>query len=147
MTGVVTSVGMSQAELRRLARDGSVDAMVALGERLGVRRLCVHADEWAAAVTRDDAEGELAALMTGSLLAAARAAAGRPVSRAVVPPGARFRDPPFAAGIDVRGWRLVSCSVPYLDLPASTLGLGDTFTAGCLLVLGQDCGARRRLIA
>lgn len=149
MTGEVTSVGMSHSELRRLAPggEGTVDAMIALGERLRVRRLCVHADEWAAAITRDEAGTELDALMTGSLIASARAEAGRPVAGIAVPAAARFRPAPFPAEPRVPdGWRFVSCSVPYLDRPASTLGLGDTFTAGCLLVLGQDRGKRRKLI-
>ena len=32
------------------------------------------------------------------------------------------------------GWRIVCCAAPYLSKPASTIGLGDTFTAGTMLV-------------
>lgn len=146
MSGAVSSLGMSQSELERIAPPGSglADAMLAIAARLGVRRLCVHADEWAATVTTGDPEAEREALMMGSLLAAARAEVGRPVARIAVPQAARFQEPPLGAEVPVpQGWRFVACAAPYLDRPASTLGLGDTFTAGCLLVLGQQRGARR----
>jgi ADP-dependent phosphofructokinase/glucokinase len=35
------------------------------------------------------------------------------------------------------GWHIVTCPSPHLQQPRTTLGLGDTFMAGCLLVLGQ----------
>lgn len=137
-SGVVTSLGMSQSELRRLAPPGgrAEDTMAALGERMELRRVCVHADEWAASVTRDDPEVEREALMTGSLIAAARAEAGGPVSEIAVPGSARLDPPPFGDAEVRAGWRLVAVSTPYLDRPASTLGLGDSFTGGCLMVLG-----------
>jgi ADP-dependent phosphofructokinase/glucokinase len=135
--GVVTSIGMSHSELRQLAPGvPPPDAMLALAERLRVSRLCVHADEWAASVTRGDLGEEREALMSGSLLAAARAEAGGPVSAVSVPAAARFEAPPFDAGELRDGWHFVAVSTPYIDRPASTLGLGDTFTGGCLLVLG-----------
>ena len=98
--------------------------MVALGERLGVRRLCVHADEWAAAVTRGDAEQELDALMTGSLIAAARAEAGGRCAVGCRPAGAGSAS--RRSGRDAVPERLAvrHLPVPYLDRPASTLGLG-----------------------
>lgn len=136
--GIVTSLGMSQSELRRLVPPGvaAAEAMVALGEQLGVRRVCVHADEWAASVTRDDPDVEREALMTGSLLAAARAEAGRPVPEIALPAAARLDPPPFDGARVPAGWRFVAVPTPYLERPASTLGLGDTFTGGCLMVLG-----------
>lgn len=139
--GGVTSLGMSGSEFRELAMGADDDdddlapAMVALGERLGVDRLCVHADHWAASATRGDPAVEREALMAGCLLASARSAAGRPVAPDGVHPAAEFHAPPFAPH-ERGGWSLVACASPYLRRPATTLGLGDTFTAGCLLVLG-----------
>ena len=51
--------------------------------------------------------------------------------------GSRFR--PAAArahfsSVARSGWRIVCCAAPYLRNPASTIGLGDTFTAGTMLV-------------
>lgn len=135
--GVVTSIGMSHSELRH-ASPGmpEPEAMLAMAERTRVPRLCVHADEWAAAVTRGDPVCEREALMTGSLLAAARAERGAPATDIRVPAAARFVPPPFPGGPLPGGWHLVAVSTPYLDRPKSTLGLGDSFTGGCLLVLG-----------
>jgi ADP-dependent phosphofructokinase/glucokinase len=137
--GVVTSIGMSQSEL--LALDPESDpphrAMTALGDRLGLDRVCVHADHWAAAVTRGDPKRERLALMAGCLLAASRAAAGMPVLPNALDPEARFHELPFAAEAWSEAWSFVACPSPHLGSPATTLGLGDSFTAGCLLVLGQ----------
>ena len=109
--------------------------IVATAQRLGVDRLCVHADTWALTATRGDAEHERAALMMGCLLASTRAALGYPARPVAMPPGATFEQSPdeHASG----DWNVVACAAPYLPRPATTLGLGDTFMAGCLLVLGQ----------
>lgn len=145
----VSSIGMSQSEL--LALDPKADpphrAMMALGDRLGLDRVCVHADHWAAAVTRGDPERERLALMAGCLLAASRAAAGVPALPKALDPAARFHDVPFAAETRSDGWSFVSCASPHLASPATTLGLGDSFTAGCLLVLGQARPAQGRTSA
>ena len=110
--------------------------IVATARRLGVDRLCVHADTWALTATRGDAEQERAALMVGCLLASTRAALGYPARPVATPPGAIFEQPPDEHnGGD---WNVVACAAPYLPRPATTLGLGDTFMAGCLLVLGQS---------
>lgn len=144
----VTSLGMSQSEfvdIRPEAKDETKLAaeMLALAERLHLRRVCVHADHWAASVTLDDPEIERDALMAGCLLASSRAAAGRPVSPEAPPAGASFRAPPFGP-IERNGrWNLVAVPSPYIAKPATTLGLGDTFTAGCLLVLGTAGGRKR----
>ncbi|MGK9167626.1 hypothetical protein KXR53_15080 [Inquilinus limosus] len=137
--GVVTSIGMSQSELLALDPEGDPPhgAMMALGDRLGLDRVCVHADHWAAAVSRGDPERERLALMTGCLLAASRAAAGVPVLPKALDPEARFHELPFAAEARSKAWSFVACPSPHLGSPATTLGLGDSFTAGCLLVLGQ----------
>ena len=40
------------------------------------------------------------------------------------------------------GWSIACCPAPYLEKPAATIGLGDTFLAGTLLVLGgENCKA------
>lgn len=142
LSGAVTSVGMSHSELLPLAPGETevVAALASVGARLGVGRVCVHADDWAAALTTGDPERETLALMTGSLVAAARAEAGQPVARVAVPAAARFAAPPFESKDAPDGWNLACCSTPYLARPTSTLGLGDAFTAGCLLALGQAVG-------
>jgi hypothetical protein len=138
--GHVTSLGMSLSEFTAVG--GSMQdlptRMKEMAEQYSVRRLCVHADEWAATITLDDAEVEREALMVGCLLASCRAEAGRPVSPSCVPQHAVFDEPPTFSAHQLGAWKFVCCASPYIAIPASTLGLGDTFTAGCLLVLGQD---------
>jgi len=145
--GAFTSLGMSESEFVAQAAEteATPNAMADLAERLGLDRLCVHADRWAAAVTRNDPETERDALLTGCLLAASRAAAGRPVAPSSLPAGAGFASPSFAQTLSIGKWNFVAVAAPYIVAPASTLGLGDTFTAGCLLVLGQKkiASARR----
>jgi ADP-dependent phosphofructokinase/glucokinase len=137
-TGCVTSVGMSLSEFHALVPQAELaSGMRALGERLGVRRVCVHADDWAGAATLDDPARERDALLMGSLVASTRAAHGRPLVPRALPPGAAFAQPPDLPE-SLGDWRFVACAVPYLEQPATTLGLGDTFMAGCLLVLGAQ---------
>ncbi|GAB0117898.1 ADP-dependent glucokinase/phosphofructokinase [Acidisoma sp. 7E03] len=137
LAGSVTSIGMSLSEFRDLL-PGAVsleDGLLEIAARFRVDRIVVHADDWAIAATRSDPEREREALMMGCLLASARAAAGRLTVPDGLPAGARFADPPPESR---RGdWHIVSCPSPYLRQPRTTLGLGDTFMAGCLLVLGQ----------
>jgi ABC-type sugar transport system permease subunit len=53
------------------------------------------------------------------------------------PPGATFTEPPEPM-ISRRGaWHLACCATPYLPRPAATIGLGDSFLAGTLLILSQ----------
>ncbi|WP_061932043.1 ADP-dependent glucokinase/phosphofructokinase [Aureimonas sp. AU22] len=139
--GAVTSIGMSHSEMRDLV-PGTEDAelpaaMRALGQRLDLDRVCVHADHWALSVTRDDPDREREALMAGCLVASARSMAGQPVVPQGVPEGAAFHALPVEDGSLGGGWASVAVPSPYLASPATTLGLGDTFTAGCLLVLGS----------
>lgn len=148
--GAITSLGMSHSEL--LAMDPSADhpmeALIALGERLGVERVCVHADTWAAAVTLNDPAEEELALMAGCAIASARAANGAPAKTIDIAPAAEFHPLPFETPVRRGRWTFVACASPYLDRPATTLGLGDSFTAGCLLILGRnhhaDTGANLR---
>ena len=138
--GAFTSLGMSESEFvaQAVETEATPNAMAEFAERLGLDRLCIHADRWAAAVTRNNPGTERRALLAGCLLAASRAAAGRPVAPSSLPAGANFVAPPFAETLALGEWNFVSVASPYIVAPASTLGLGDTFTAGCLLVLGQE---------
>ena len=138
LRGSYSSIGMSHSEFLALERcsEDLGEAMIGLGRASGVRRVCVHADQWAASATLDDPGRELDALMAGCLIASARAEAGVPVCPEAAPADASFDEPPFGDVTRHGDWCLVSCAAPYLTSPATTLGLGDTFMAGCLLVLG-----------
>lgn len=142
LRGGVTSVGMSQSEWATIAGgDPTPDALRGFAEASCLERLCLHADDWALTVTRGDPAREAAALVAGCLLAAARAAAGQPVVPAGLPPGAVLGPVPPSGALG-GGWSAVGCPAPHLARPASTIGLGDTFLAGSLLVLGQPAGIR-----
>jgi ADP-dependent phosphofructokinase/glucokinase len=134
----VTSVGMSLSELADLTGDSGPPeaAAIRLAEAHGLGRVCIHADDWALAVTRGDAERELDALETGCLLASTRAAHGYFAIPDRLPDGARFRAPPIPTSLRQGDWSVVCCPAPYLEKPSATIGLGDTFLAGALLVLG-----------
>jgi hypothetical protein len=138
LAGAVTSIGMSLSEFQAIELGSSrlADGMRRIGERLAVNRVCVHADDWAMSVTRRDPAQEREALMMGCLLAGARAASGALCVPQVLPEEASFGTPPAEETRD--GWHVVSCPSPHLERPRTTLGLGDTFMAGCLLVLGQE---------
>ena len=122
----VTSVGMSLSELADLTGESGPPEQLAirLAESHGLERVCIHADEWAFAVTRGDAERELEALEMGCLLASARAAHGyfatpkscrtarnfaprrcRPASGAVAGRWRAVRPPISKAGRDDRAGR------------------------------------------
>jgi ADP-dependent phosphofructokinase/glucokinase len=146
---------MSLSELIELSGDGEPveSAAIRLAETHGLQRVCVHADEWAFAVTRGDAERELEALEMGCLLASARAANGYFTTPDRLPDGARLCSPPIPTSLRRGGWSVACCPAPYLEKPAATIGLGDTFLAGTLLVLGGTTtgagapGSRRNLSA
>ncbi len=136
LRGTFSSIGFSQSEYRAfMPGDAPESSIVATAERLGVERLCIHADAWAIAATRGDPAQERAALMMGCLLASARAARGQPTRPVALDPAVRFETPPEEA--QTGPWSIVACAAPYLPQPVTTLGLGDTFMAGCLLALGQ----------
>jgi len=137
LTGAMTSIGMSLSEFRALDPDtvSLEDGLIQLGERFGLERVSVHADDWAISATRSDPDREREALMMGCLLASTRAATGRLAVPTSLPDEARFETPPPEARHG--DWSIVSCPSPHLRRPRTTLGLGDTFMAGCLLVLGQ----------
>lgn len=135
----VSSVGMSLSELRGIVEDEPHPdaAAILLAESFELERVCVHADDWALAVTRGDPGQELESLQAGCLLASSRAAAGDFTAPQQLPDSARFVDPPWPrSSRATAGWSIVCCPAPYLERPAATIGLGDTFLAGTLLVLG-----------
>ena len=76
--------------------------------------------------------------MAGCAIASARAANGAPARDITISPAAEFHPLPFQTPIRKGRWTFVACASPYLDKPVTTLGLGDSFTAGCLLVLGRN---------
>lgn len=139
LSGFITSIGMSHSEFLPLV-PGSSDLardMCTFGDRLGVDRVCVHADHWAAAATRGDAETEHQALMMGCLLAGTRAAHGVPAYPAEIDARAIFGTPPLPPLSRQGAWSVVTCASLYLEHPAATVGLGDSFTGGCLLMIGS----------
>jgi len=143
LSGPITSLGLSLSELsalvseHNLTGDSLASTMCALGEKFGLRRICVHADEWSATATLEDPECERDALLMGNLLASSRAANGRPILPTTIPADAVFETTPPLSPRSLGSWNIVVCATPYLARPAVTVGLGDTFTAGCLLMLGQ----------
>jgi ADP-dependent phosphofructokinase/glucokinase len=140
--GVISSLGMSYSELCALSAGSpeTIEKACELAEVLNLSRLCVHSDTWALAITKGDPQRELEALLCGCLLASVRAEKGFPGRPVEVPGQAEFR-PLNWERLGKSGERsIVSCAAPYLERPAGTIGLGDTFLAGTLLVLG---GAER----
>jgi ADP-dependent phosphofructokinase/glucokinase len=127
LRGTITSLGMSHSEYLALGLDAEdlTAGMVACGDRLGLRRVCVHADHWAAAATLDHPAQERDALQMGCLLASTRAEAGRPVRPTAIPKSAVFNDLPFAGTLDRGAWMAACCAAPYLPRPATTLVLGQ----------------------
>ncbi len=138
LTGRFTSLGMNHNELLSLLPGNAPVRAKAryLAETLGAERVSIHADDWALSVTHGDPWREQQALLAGCLLAASRAAHGRPTVPDSVPAGARFYLP-HPAFAEEDGWYAVSCPAPFLPRPASTIGLGDTFVAGTMLMLGR----------
>lgn len=139
LKGAITSLGMSHSEFLGLMPETSdlAQDMCTLAARLDLDRLCVHADHWAASVTRDDPEEERRALLMGCLLAGTRAAQGVPAYPRTIDARATFTDPPFPTLARHGRWSFVSCASPHLAHPKGTVGLGDSFTGGCLLMLGR----------
>lgn len=137
LRGAYTSLGLSQSEYQALVPGDApeTETVIATAQWLEVDRLCIHADAWALTVTHGDPDHERTALMAGCLLASTRAALGRPSRPVGINPDAVFEAPPDERRCG--DWNIVACAAPYLPRPATTLGLGDTFMAGCLLVLGQ----------
>lgn len=139
LAGVITSLGMNHAELRGFSAgtNDTLDQACQLSKTFDLVRLCIHADAWALTLTKGEPQRELEALLCGCLLAASRAEKGRPCRPSGLPAHARFHEPPCGPLSNHGGRSVVCCAAPYLERPAATIGLGDTFLAGTLLVLGQ----------
>ncbi|MEU8875496.1 ADP-dependent glucokinase/phosphofructokinase [Streptomyces javensis] len=131
------SVGMSLSELAALAgpsaRASPVTAAARFATAYHLERVCVHADGWVLAVHRGDPTEQRTALMTGSLLAAARAAHGEPTAELEPPAAAGYTADRPADGPLGDGLRADCVPAPHLCRPAATIGLGDTFVGGLLL--------------
>ena len=139
LRGTFTSLGMSYSELCALCgrSPNAIGKALELSESLHLSRLCVHADTWALAITNGDPQRELEALLCGCLFASARAERGEACRPMAVPANAEFHDMPLEK-FNKSGERfIVCCASPYLQRPVATIGLGDTFLAGTLLVLGR----------
>lgn len=150
LRGSFTSFGLSSNELEILlpGKGDVVGKAQLLAGRYGLQRVSVHADEWAMSLTRGDPQAEFDALVAGCLLSASRAAAGKQVVPSAPPAAARYVDPPDWPHAPLGdGWSVVACASPYLEHPVSTVGLGDTFVAGTLLVLGQPSARKGHLSA
>ena len=131
---LISSLGMSHSELCEFGSGDVATEAANLRTALGLNRICVHADAWALSVTNRDSEPELESLMCGCLVASCRAAQGQISFPTGVPPDAVFLDPPYPPISQQNGSTLVCCPGPYLEQPKATIGLGDTFLAGTLLV-------------
>lgn len=133
--GHVDSVGMNASELGRLVGVGDpAHAAAGFAAEHGLARVVVHADEWAMSVHRRDPAREELALAAGSLAAANRAQAGEPQGIWTIPEQARFAVEIPPSGAVAHGYRASVVATPYLATPRSTIGLGDTFVSGDLLV-------------
>jgi ADP-dependent phosphofructokinase/glucokinase len=141
------SVGMSLSELTALAgssaRTAPVPAAAQLAAAYHLDRVCVHADGWVLAVHRGDPTEQRTALMTGSLLAAARAARGAPAADLEPPAAADYTEDRPADGPLGEGLRADCVPAPHLSHPAATIGLGDTFVGGLLLARSLHDSADR----
>ena len=130
---LITSLGMSHSELREFGSNDVAAEAAKLRASFDLKRICIHADDWAFAITLEDPEREFESLMCGCLLAACRASDGKISVPTQVPKGAEFHDPPYPPMSRQNGLSVVCCAAPYLERPKATIGLGDTFLAGTLL--------------
>lgn len=133
--GLGTSLGLSLSELFMLAGSRADPCLLAqqVANQYGACRVIVHADHWALAVHRSDPEHQERVLLAGNAFAAARALHGAPTAALDPAEAAVYtNDLPTSNALD-DGWQATSVPAPHLRRPASTIGLGDTFTAGVLL--------------
>jgi ADP-dependent phosphofructokinase/glucokinase len=133
--GLFSSVGVSHSELQKIwGPSTDVGARARdLGIELGCDWLVVHSDQWSLAAHRSDPAVAVKRLMTGNLMASGRASYGAPVGDLRPVAGSQYPTDIPVAGRLADGWRVDCAPVPYIESPASTIGLGDTFTAGLLL--------------
>ena len=140
LRGLCSSVGLSLSELWGLWGSGGDVGTKALelAAALGSTCVVIHADQWSLAVHRDDREAIVRRLMVGNLLASARAVRGAPAADLVPFGRARYTDDLPLPGRLPGGWHLDCVPVPHEPHPLSTIGLGDTFTAGLLLAAALE---------
>lgn len=140
LRGFDCSLGMSLSELMSFW-GGTSDVAAKALELAGVFQspcVVVHADRWSLAVHRVDPVTIVRRLMTGNLLASARAATGAPRAAVVPANGAIYSQEIPGSGPLGEGWRVDCVPAPFVAQPRSTIGLGDTFTAGLLLAAGLE---------
>jgi hypothetical protein len=129
------SLGLSLSELFMLTGSRGDPCLLArqVAHQHGASRVIVHADHWALAVHRSSPKHQESVLLAGNAFAAARARHGEPAAALDPAEEATYTDdlPPSDALDD--GWQATCVPTPHLRKPASTIGLGDTFTAGVLL--------------
>jgi hypothetical protein len=142
LRGLSSSLGLSLSELPTLwgpTADVAAKALE-LAQALECPHIVVHADRWSLAVHQSHADEVVRRLMTGNLLASVRAAAGTPRGDVTPPSHAVYaEDVPDSGPLDKR-WRVDCVPAPFVARPASTIGLGDTFTAGLLLAAALEDG-------
>jgi ADP-dependent phosphofructokinase/glucokinase len=135
--GRAHTLGLSLSELRAMSNSPDPGtAARGLAIQLRYQAVVVHADTWSLAVHQGDPADYRRRLLTGNLLASARAAAGSPQSRVGLPEHAVLSDdiPPSGA---VGGWTVTCAPAPWQPTPRTTIGLGDSFVAG--FQLGTAC--------
>jgi ADP-dependent phosphofructokinase/glucokinase len=133
--GLGTSLGLSLSELFMLTGAQGDPRLLAqqVANQYGARRVIVHADHWALAVHRSDPKHQESVLLVGNAFAAACARNGEPTAALDPAEEATYTDDlPSSDALDDR-WQATCVPAPHLRRPASTIGLGDTFTAGVLL--------------
>lgn len=134
-SGVVTSLGASLAELRRLGANDQDPVAFArdLAEGLELSRVLVHADHWSMSVHRGDRSRERDMVLAGNLVAASRARTGTPTPVLSVHSHSTFTDDRPASRALGGGWYVECVPTPHLARPRTTVGLGDSFVAGSIL--------------
>lgn len=133
---VVDSIGMNESEFGRLVSDSGdiAEAAAAFGRAHDFSRVVIHGDRWAMSVHTRHPATEESALLAGCLAAANRAEAGAPRAEWRLPARAEYSDDIPRERTLSDGRTVTVVATPYLHDPASTIGLGDTFVSGDLLV-------------
>lgn len=133
--GRADSLGFNLAELRALDHTAADTPVLAsrVAREFGVERVVVHCDRWAMCVHQDEPRSMALPLMTGNLVAGARAAHGQPVASPAISPDAVIDEATPDTAELPGGWRMDLAPSLYLAAPAGTVGLGDAFVAGLLV--------------
>lgn len=132
----VDSIGMNASEFAQLIGgrgDLATEAGV-FGDAHGFSRVVIHGDRWAMSVHHGDPKVESVALMAGCVAAANRAEVGAPRARWSLPEAAQFASEIPPQQVLASGRSVTVVASPFLEHPRSTIGLGDTFVSGDLLI-------------